>query len=92
MLTKEQEKLIISYEFKKGKIPNYFFKKWKDKLQKLKNNYKDIRYELAITDYTPNTFILGISYTAKLTSRCEDRSCIFAEGDFDYIVNIIKTL
>jgi hypothetical protein len=91
MLTKEQKKLILSYGFKKGKIPNYFFKKWEDKMKELKN-YKDIRYELIITDYTPKKLILGVSYTAKLKSRCEDRSCVFAEGDFDYIINIIKTL
>ncbi len=91
MLTKEQKKLILSYGFKKGKIPNYFFKKWEEQIEKLEN-YKDIRYELIMVDYTFNKFILGVSYTAKLKSRCEDRSCIFAEGDFDYIINIIKTL
>ena len=91
MLTKEQEKCILSYGFKKGMIPNYFFKKWEEQMEKLEN-YKDIRYELIITDITLNKFILGISYTAKLVSRCEDRSCIFAEGDFDYIINVIKNL
>lgn len=91
MLTKEQKSLLLSYGFKEGMIPNYFFKKWKEQMEKLEN-YKDIRYELIMTDITLNKFILGISYTAKLVSRCEDRNCIFAEGDFDYIINIIKSL
>lgn len=92
MLTKEQKKLILSYGFKEHFLKqNYFFKKWKDKMEELKE-YKDIRYDLIMTDYAPNKFILGVSYTAKLKSRCEDRSCVFAEGNFDYIINIIKIL
>lgn len=91
MLTKEQRKLILFYGFKKGKIPNYFFKKWESEMEKLKN-YKDIRYELVMIDYATNKFNLGISYTAKLASYCEDRSCVFAEGNFDHIINIIKNL
>ena len=91
MLTKEQEKLILSYGFKKGTIPNYFFKKWEEQMEKLEN-YKDIRYELIMTDIILNKFILGISYTTKLISKCEDTSCVFAEGDFEKILNIIKSL
>lgn len=91
MLTKEQKKLILACGFKESRIPNYFYKKWEDRLQKLKNNYKDIRYELVI-NHISNKLILSISYTTKLISKCEDASCIFAEGDFDYIINIIKNL
>lgn len=91
MLTKEQKKLILAFGFKQGETPNYFFKKWEDRLQKLKNNYKDIRYELVI-NHISNKLILGISYTAKLISKCEDASCIFAEGNFERIINIIKIL
>ena len=36
MLTKEQKKLILSYGFKEGMIPNYFFKKWEEQMEKLK--------------------------------------------------------